>query len=128
MSHQKEMQQLWASEKYRVMYFHQKSYNEIRQFMAEPGTTKQLQKLIDHAFTYTPTIGSTMNTFDHIWGYFKKYATTDEKNSCQQLRTQFEHAEIENDVLWSFLAQLAVKYHVEYLKNSTLLRPFIQFL
>ncbi|GEK35116.1 DUF1722 domain-containing protein [Kurthia sibirica] len=122
MTQQRDMQQLWASEKYRVMYVHQNSYNTIRHFMAQPdGTLQQLQQLLDNALKQQPSRGSAINTFDHIWGYFKKYATPKEKEHAQQLRNHFQNA----DELWSFLAKLAVHYEVPYLKNSTLLLPYL---
>ena len=54
-----------------------------------------------------------------MWGYFKKYATTQEKQTYQQLLATLTLDGYEMRV---FLRALANKYDVRYLQQSTILQ------
>ncbi|MBM7698709.1 YbgA family protein [Kurthia huakuii] len=109
-------QLLWRTEKYRVMYHSQTHYNQIRQLMRDGCTLETLQKTIDEATALTPTDGSRRNALQHMWGYFKKCATVDEKAHYLAL---LEAADWQAVRLW--LALLAMRYNIRYLQQSTIL-------
>lgn len=48
-------QQLWRTEKYRVMYYSQAHYNQIRHMMRDGCTLDELQQTINEALALTPT-------------------------------------------------------------------------
>lgn len=111
-----EVEKLWREEKYAVMFHSQKHYNAIREQMRYGATFQEIQQLIVDAHSHTPTEGSMRNALQHMWGYFRKIATPVEKE-------QYETFLQENNVasLLTFLRQLAYKYHVRYLQESTIL-------
>ena len=113
---QKRTQQLWRVEKYNVMYHSQNHYNAIRQAMKNKSSYEEVAQLIAEALSQTPTEGSMRNACQHIWGYFKKYATTEEKIQSE------EFVKTSNfDELLVFLKALAEKYEVKYLLESRVL-------
>ncbi|RAI81147.1 DUF1722 domain-containing protein [Macrococcoides goetzii] len=115
----KAVEKLWRKEKYKVMYYNQNQYNFIRQLMREQlDDISLLEQVIRKTYEMTPTRGSKLNSYQHMWGYFKKIATDDEKVLYQTFIKDFDSNETE---LHTLLKQLAEKYDVQYLKNSSIL-------
>lgn len=115
----KAVEKLWRKEKYKVMYYNQHQYNFIRQLMREQlDDIHILEQIIDETYRMTPTQGAKLNSYQHMWGYFKKIATNDEKVLYQTFIKDFDSNETE---LHTLLKQLAAKYDVQYLKNSSIL-------
>lgn len=113
---QKRAEQLWRGEKYNVMYHSQKYYNAIRQAMKNKSSYDEVAQLISEALSQTPTEGSMRNACQHMWGYFKKYATTEEKMHYEKLMKTSNFTE-----LLVFIKVLAEKYEVKYLLESRVL-------
>ena len=67
----------------------------------------------------TPTVKTLTTAYQHVWGYFKKICTPIEKAKYLKLLQQLDPM---NDLLGPFLKQLAVKYQIEYLVNSRIIR------
>lgn len=111
----KHAEKLWREEKYHVMLHSQNHYNAIRIAMKE-ARYAQVSALIAEALAITPTTGSQRNAIMHMWGYFKKRVTSEEKASYQQL-LQLDDFE----QLLIFLKELAEKYEVIYLLESRVL-------
>ncbi|TDM02257.1 YbgA family protein [Macrococcus carouselicus] len=115
----KAVEKRWREEKYKVMYHSQHHYNHIRQLMKEPLTDiRILDAEINSAYTLTPTRGSMINTFQHIWGYFKKKATSQEKAHFMNL---LDDLPATAERIISYLYELAIQYDVQYLKDSSIL-------
>lgn len=108
---------LWREEKYRVMFHSQKHYNQIRQAMRNQLPHEHIKQLIDAAIQQTPTEGSMRNACQHMWGYFRKVASPEEKQKYELLLNTCEIP-----ALLYFLQQLAFQYHVPYLQASTILQ------
>ena len=115
----KAVEKRWREEKYKVMYHSQLHYNEIRRLMKDQLTDIDiLNDQIREAYTLEPTRGSMLNTYQHLWGYFKKKATAEEKEAFLPLLEQVPDT---NDLINHQLYQLAHKYEVKYLQESSLL-------
>jgi len=115
-------QQRWSREKYRVMFHSQKHYNEIREVLKQGTDMARVDQLIEEAGKINPTKGSVCNAYQHMWGYFKKYATEEEKEAYRSKLDAFMDDKLGSDDLLAYLKQLAVKYEVEYLLQSTILQ------
>lgn len=96
-------------------------YNSIREKMKEDISLEELDDLISAAKLETPTAGSIINTFEHLWGYFKNICSPSEKQQYKLLKSQFCNDDIDKEVLIQFISVLTKKYKVKYLENSTLL-------
>ncbi|TDM12768.1 DUF1722 domain-containing protein [Macrococcus lamae] len=114
-----QLEKYWREEKYLVMYHSQTSYEAIRALLKGQPSYAALDNLINQAKAVTPTTGSKINAYQHIWGYFKKRATAEEKERTFMLLEQLDTAESE---LTQHLYMLAEKYTVQYLLDSTLFK------
>jgi len=115
----KAVEQRWREEKYKVMYHSQLHYNEIRRLMKEQLTDIDiLNAQINEAYALEPTRGSMLNTFQHLWGYFKKRATVEEKERFLPLLDQVPET---NSIIIQQINYLTLKYNVKYLKESSIL-------
>lgn len=116
-----DIEKLWRNEKYNVMMHSQKSYLNIRESLKRDITYDDLQSKIDDAKDIVPTKGSIINTYNHMWGYFKKIATEEERNQYLKYKSQYQENEIQYQCLITFIYKLAVKYNQKYLLESTIL-------
>lgn len=113
---QKEVELLWRTEKYHVMYHSQKHYQAIRIAMREKQSAEVIVVLINEGLATAATDGSRSNACQHMWGYFKKVAQQDEKAMYMHLLEAKDF-----DQLRVFLKKLAEKYQVNYLLESRIL-------
>lgn len=115
------IEKLWREEKYRVLLHDQNAYNKIRALLKESTSLEEVQFQINEAINHSPTTGSIINAYEHMWGYFKNIATDNEKHKALMLKDDFMNHQIELDALLSYLSQLANKYDIKYLQESTVL-------
>lgn len=115
----RQTEKLWREEKYRVMFHSQKHYNQIRQAMRDQLAHDQIEQLISSARQQKPTAGSMRNACQHMWGYFRKVATSEEKNDYERL---LKSGDIPK--LLCYLQHLANHYNVPYLRESTILQHY----
>lgn len=115
------IEKLWREEKYRVLLHDQNAYNKIRALLKESPSLEEVQFQINEAINHSPTTGSIINAYEHMWGYFKNIATDNEKHKALMLKDDFMNHQIELDTLLSYLSQLANKYDIKYLQESTVL-------
>lgn len=111
----------WASEKYNVMWHSQKYYNRIREEMNKGASMDLLESMIFEAKKEKPTKGSIVNTFDHMWGYFKRICTLTEKYEYKKIRALFFDDKIKDIELKRFIIKLSNQYDMKYLQESTIL-------
>ncbi|VDG18086.1 hypothetical protein [Lactobacillus plantarum] [Lactiplantibacillus mudanjiangensis] len=115
-------QKKWAYNKYWIMAHSQQAYNDIRQLAKNNDWSTDKEQALDKIIASTELIEPTKQTlttaYQHVWGYFKKICTTDEKKTYLILLTKLTP---ENNELGSFLKLLAIKYKVTYLLNSRLI-------
>lgn len=121
-NNRKEIDKLWSREKYKVMFYSQKHYNEIRSVLKSGVDVERVKTLIDEAFTLRPSIGSVLNAYQHMWGYFKKYASAQERQAYVLKANAFSTGEVEARELLMLIRELALKYEVDYLLQSTILQ------
>ena len=115
------IEKLWREEKYRVLLHVQNAYNKIRALLKESPSLEEVQFQINEAINHSPTTGSIINAYEHMWGYFKNIATDNEKHKALMLKDDFMNHQIELDALLSYLSQLANKSDIKYLQESTVL-------
>lgn len=107
---------LWREQKYNVMFHSQSHYDKIRGLMRDNASYEEVATTIQEALEATPTAGSMRNAIQHMWGYFKKIATADEKARYEVLFQADAFAP-----LLRYLQQLAHAYNVTYLIESRVL-------
>ena len=112
----KSFQSSWAKHKYWVMSRSQQAYNEIR-LLAKGNDwslekQKAYEKILIDLEKIQPTDQTLRVTYQHVWGYFKKLATIEEK---QRYLDMIDQSNLLDSQLESFLKELSVKYNQEYL-------------
>ena len=115
-------QTLWAKNKYLVLSHSSKIYLEIRQYLkSDLVEAAHVQDLINQAIALPENRGQVCNAFQHVWGYFKKKASTTEKEDFMHLLLRYQSGQAEQKDLVRAIRDLLVKYSNPYLQNSTLL-------
>ena len=116
-------QQLWARNKYLVLSHSSNIYNEIRQYLKqEVVELSQVQEMIDRACQIPEHRGQVCNAFQHIWGYFKKKATENERKDYMLLLDRYRFGQASKEDLIAKTRDLLERYPNTYLQNSTLLK------
>ena len=116
-------QQLWARNKYLVLSHSSNIYNEIRQYLKnEEVEVSHVQELIDRACQIPEHRGQVCNAFQHIWGYFKKQATDDERKDYMLLLDRYRFGQASKEDLIAKTRDLLERYPNTYLQHSMLLK------
>ena len=116
-------QQLWARNKYLVLSHSSNIYNEIRQYLKQEEVEVSLvQEMIDRACQIPEHRGQVCNAFQHIWGYFKKKATDDERKDYMLLLDRYRFGQASKEDLIAKTRDLLDRYPNTYLQHSTLLK------
>ena len=116
-------QQLWARNKYLVLSHSSNMYTEIRQYLKnEEVEVSHVQELIDRACQIPEHRGQVCNAFQHIWGYFKKQASPDERKDYMLLLDRYRFGQASKEDLIARTRDLLERYPNAYLQDSTLLK------
>lgn len=112
-------QKRWAAEKYLVMAHSQAHYNAFRLLFKGNQWTQEkaleFERLLKEAYQQTPTTKTLRTAYQHIWGYFKKKATSHEKDRYKELDQSLETRSAD---MHQFLRVLTQKYQPAYLVQS----------
>ena len=118
----KRMSETLAAHKYLVLSKSSSIYNEIREYLKrENAQVRHVLTLIDQARTLPEDRGQVCNAFQHIWGYFKKQATRDEKAEFMYCLEQYRSGQAEQEILLGAVRKLLAVYPNKYLQQSHLL-------
>lgn len=118
-----EWQRIWAYNKYWIMARSQQLYNKVREMAKDNQWTPEkdliFKRILEEAANTKPTRATLVTAYQHVWGYFKKICTDDEKNTYLKLLVTLTP---NNDQLGLFLKQLAIKYQITYLLESRIIK------
>ena len=118
----KESEELWAKNKYYVLSKSHKVYLEIRAYLREKEPdVLWVNKKIQEARDMKESKKDFSNAILHIWGYFKKEASTMEKRILFDILNEYIKGENNREAVIEYLNTLLKKYPNEYLEKSTLL-------
>ena len=118
----RECEELWAKNKYYVLSKSQKVYLEMREHLKEKELdVLWLNEKIQETRDMKERKKDFRNAILHIWGYFKKKASTIEKQALFNILNEYmEGRNNQKDVI-ECINTLLKKYPNEYLEKSTLL-------
>ena len=118
----KECEEAWAKNKYYVLSKSHKAYLEIRAYLREKEPdVLWINKKIQEARDMKESKKDFSNTVLHIWGYFKKEASTMEKEELFDILNEYMEGRSNQNSVIEYLNTLLKKYPNEYLEKSTLL-------
>ena len=118
----RECEELWAKNKYFVLSKSHKAYLEIRGYLR--GTELDvlwLNEKIQETRDMKESKKDFSNAVLHIWGYFKKNASTIEKQVLFDILNEYMEGENNREAVIEYLNTLLKKYPNEYLEKSTFL-------
>ena len=118
----RECEELWAKNKYFVLSKSHKAYLEIRGYLR--GTELDvlwLNEKIQETRDMKESKKDFSNAVLHIWGYFKKDASTIEKQALFDILNEYMERKNNQKVVIECINTLLKKYPNEYLEESTLL-------
>ena len=119
----RECEELWAKNKYFVLSKSHKTYLEIRGYLK--GTELDilwLNEKIQETRDMKESKKDFSNAILHIWGYFKKEASTIEKEELFDILNEYMEGKSNQNSVIEYLNTLLKKYPNEYLEKSTLLK------
>ena len=113
-------QKLWAKNKYLVLSHSSKIYLEIRKYLKqEEVTLSKVSDLIKQAVSLPEDKGQVTNALHHVWGYFKKYSTKEEKDKFFEMIEEYNNNIYKKEDLIKEVKHLLNKYPNKYLEEST---------
>ena len=110
----------WAKYKYLILAKDPRAYNAIRKLLKDKNAypVREFFDLVDSAIAKEPNVGFEINAAQHVFGYFKNYATSDEKFRLIRLVFYLSTDKSRLREVKSTLFTLAKKYQQEYLLQS----------
>ncbi|GAA0124358.1 YbgA family protein [Clostridium sp. ATCC 25772] len=110
---------IWSKYKYVVM---ERSYKEYKEISKNIGlnnyTYKEFNEKLNKVIKEAPMKSQVINTVHHIWGYFKKVATEEEKTCLFEMIKEFEENRKDLTEIKKLLKEYAIKYESKYLLHS----------
>ncbi len=118
----KECEELWSKNKYFVLSKSHKVYLEIREYLkGKELDVLWLNKKIQETKDMEESKKDFSNAVLHIWGYFKKDASTIEKQVLFNILNGYMEGKYNQNIVIEYVNTLLKKYPNEYLKKSILL-------
>lgn len=110
----------WSKYKYTILEKSPKNYNKIRQLLKDKSTypVVEFYELIEDSLFLPEDVGLTINALEHVWGYFRKFATNKEKLQYQKLLSSYKEGTKRKELVKNLLERLAIIYESTYLLNS----------
>lgn len=116
-----EIQKEWAQWKYFVMARSQREYLALRQLFSgnqwSEDKTEQFYQHLRIVRELPVDVKAQRNAYEHVWGYFKKSASPQERQHFFVLLDRMTETE---DEALPYLKELAEKYQTTYLLESHL--------
>ena len=113
-------QKLWAKNKYLVLSYSSKIYIEIRTYLKQEEVSQNIvSEFIKQAVSLPEDKGQVTNALHHVWGYFKKYATKEEKDNFFEMIEEYHNNKYKKEDLIKEVKHLLNKYPNKYLEEST---------
>ena len=80
---------------------------------------EKVDKLIKQAINLPEDKGQVTNSLHHVWGYFKKFATKEEKDNFFEMIEEYHNNKYKKEDLIKKVKYLLEKYPNKYLEEST---------
>ncbi|UYZ34470.1 UV DNA damage repair endonuclease UvsE [Clostridium beijerinckii] len=116
----KKLEEEWGRYKYKVLENSPSNYLEIRKLLKDKTQYPSVEfyNYIEDAMEEEITIGNSINTALHVWGYFKNLADDKEKMNFLKSIEDYKNGKVSIKLIKNKLFKMAVKYNESYLLNS----------
>lgn len=116
------IQHTWRYQKYNVMMRNYKDYQTVQTLIKHGASFKTIEATIQEILTKPIEHSAFINTFQHLWGYFKKVATPSEKERYTTILKQLDIQTVTYDTCIQFIQHLTLKYEQPYLLQSAIMK------
>jgi len=113
-----QLEKEWATYKYNVMERNYSYYKAISKGLHDQKDYDQVKEALVSYLDEPVSKAAIINTLRHVWGYFKKDISPEEKEIGLGLIDAYIDDKIDRTQVKQFLANLALKYKKEYLLSS----------
>ncbi|OCA98428.1 UV DNA damage repair endonuclease UvsE [Clostridium beijerinckii] len=116
----KKLEEEWGRYKYKVLENSSSNYLEIRKLLKDKTQYPAVKfyNYIEDSMEEEITIGNSINTALHVWGYFKNLADDKEKMNFLKSIEDYKKGKVSIKLIKNKLFKMAVKYNELYLLNS----------
>jgi len=110
----------WSRYKYLILEKAPGVYHQIRELLKDRDSYPAVEfyHLVEFALKEEAAKGNQINAALHVWGYFKKFASENEKKLCMRHLQKLETQKDDSAGFKRFLLRLAQKYDQKYLLDS----------
>lgn len=110
----------WALYKYTVLERNPSGYQKIRTLLKNKDSYPAVEfyRILDESLEKEPTVGTSLNALLHVFGYFKKQATENERNQFMEKTKRYQQGNESLKSVKRLLEKMAMKYNETYLQNS----------
>ncbi len=110
----------WSRYKYLILERSPVSYEAIRALLKEKSTypATVFYWMLEDAMKIQPETGNAINAAQHVWGYFRDFASDQERRSFLKQIEEARRGSFDARKLKSLLWKLTEKYQEPYLLNS----------
>jgi UV DNA damage endonuclease len=113
------IQKDWAKYKYLIMEKSQNEYKNISKLFNKGNFSPvEFYHMIEKSLVMQSETGNSINSLEHVWGYFKNEADIKEHNTFFRYLKNFKNKRTKLEAVKGYLHRLAYKYNKEYLLNS----------
>ncbi len=115
-----QLEKEWSRYKYNVLESSPRIYQEIRELLKNKPSYPVIEfyKLIDQALETAPTLGTSVNALEHVWGYFKDIADDKERTWYAKTIDSASNDTLSLSVAKKKLWSMVEKYDEKYLQKS----------
>lgn len=116
----KSLEEEWSKYKYSILEKSHTDYLKIRELLKDKNEYPAVEfyNILENAMQKTSEIGNSINTAQHVWGYFKNTATEKEKDEFVKRINNYEQNKATIISIKIFLRKMAAKYEQQYLLHS----------
>lgn len=119
-----------SENKYLFFCYDQKIKDQLGKMLANHSKEKsdpiarRYRATVCELFLQMPSIANEINSLMHMFGYFKKDLTEEDKRSFLELIDDYREHRIDGTRIRELLRDYAIRYGKVYLSSQTILEPF----
>ncbi|MBV7388355.1 DUF523 and DUF1722 domain-containing protein [Pasteurellaceae bacterium TAE3-ERU1] len=126
----KQLVALHADNKYLFFAYNQHQKNLLGRIVANHAQLSfddvcaQYEQTLSALLAKMPSVRNYINAFEHIFGYFSKHLSAQERSYFKELLAQYRSGQLERSAIASLLKSYAIAHQQEYILSQTIFEPF----
>ncbi len=88
------------------------------------NAAEEYRKCITILFSSMPSKGNTINAYEHVFGYFKKGLSSEEKKYFLDMMQKYRNKKIKQDIIQCLLKSYAIRFGTKYILTQSFFSPY----